>query len=129
MGQEGEEKPKKKTVFQSEEGKNLVDQEEKRKEKIHEHQTFPQEKEDTITEKSSVLHAEKEESKHSILDSQQEMEEKDEAEGVEEMAESLQMETDGLIMDDQSSPNETEIALAEEEVPCTKNVSVSGLFC
>lgn len=107
-----------------------MDQEEKRKEKIDEHQTLPQEKEDTITEKSSVLHAEKEELKHSIKDSQQEMEEKDEAEDdVEEMAESLQMETDGLIMDDQTSPNETEIALADEEVPCTKNGSVSGLFC
>lgn len=107
----------------------MVDQEEKRKEKIDEHKTFPQEKEDTITEKNSVLHADKKELKHSIMDSQQEMEEKDEAEDVEEIEESLQMETDGLIMDDQTSHNETEIALAKEEVPCSKNESVSGLFC
>lgn len=107
-----------------------MDQQEKMKEKIDKHQTFPQEKEDTFPEKTSVLNAEKKELKHSIVDGQQETEEQDETDGdVEEMAESLQMETDGLIMDDQTSPNETELALAEEEVPCTKNGSVTGLFC
>lgn len=115
--------------IESEEGRDLVDQEEKGEQKINEHlklHTFSQEirheeKEEAITEKTSVLPAEKKEWRHSILVSQQgkEEEEDETEEVVVEKAESRQMETDG-IMYDQTSPKENEMALAKEEVPSTK---------
>lgn len=119
--------------IESEEGRDWVNQEEKGEQKINEHlkvHTFSQEirheeKEEAITEKTSVLPAEKKEWRHSIVVSQQGKEEEDETEEVVvEKAERQQMETDGIIYD-QNSPKENEMALAKEEVPSTKNASVS----
>lgn len=106
--------------FPTEEGRDWVDQEEKREEKINEHLKV-QEKE-AITENNSLLSAEKKEWRYSIVVSQQGKKEADETEeAVLEKAESQQMEMDGVIMYDPTSPKENKKALARETVPSTNN--------
>lgn len=120
IGQKGEEKPRMRTIsFPTEEGRDWIDQG-KREEKINEHLKV-QEKE-TITENNSLLSAEKKEWRYSIVVSQQGKKEADETEeAVIEKAESQQMEMDGVIMYDPTSPKENKKALATETVPSSNN--------
>lgn len=133
----GEEKPRMRVPsFQAEEGKERLDQEERREERIEEHlkvRTFPketktgtkEEKEEAIPEKTSELPVEKKEWRHSPAVSQQ-----DETEEVvmEETASQLkELETDGIIVSDQPRSVGNKVVQAREDVPGTKNGSVGGL--
>lgn len=133
----GEEKPRMRVPsVQAEEGKDWLDQEEMREERIKEHlkvQTFPketkigteEEKEEAISEKTSELPVEKTEWRHSPAVSQQD----ETKEVVMEETESQlkELETDGIIVSDQPRSVGNKVVLAREDVPGTKNGSVGGL--
>lgn len=123
--------------FQAEEGREWVDQEEKREDRMDEHlkkvQTFPpeteighEEKEGAIPEKTSVLPAEKKEWRHSPAVSQQEKKEKEENETEEVVMEKADNQLKKLATDGQTRPEENEM-VQTRVLPRTKNVSVSGL--
>ncbi|XP_073341826.1 uncharacterized protein [Pagrus major] len=135
--QKGDEKPRMRALsFQAEEGKDWLDQEERRDVRIEEPlkvKTFPQEtktgteeeKEEAIPEKTSEPSTEKKEWRHSPAVSQQGKTEEVVMEETESQLKEL--ETDGIIVSDQPRSVGNETVQAREDVARTKNGSVSGL--
>ncbi|XP_042279913.1 uncharacterized protein LOC121905607 isoform X1 [Thunnus maccoyii] len=139
--QKDEDKPRMRAIsFQAEEGTEWVDLEEKREKSMDKSlkklKSFPQEteighdeeKEVAIPKKTSVLPAEKKEWRISTAVSQQGKRdmEGDTEEVVMEKADSQLTElTDGIIMSDQTRPEEYEMVQDREEVSSTKSGSFS----
>ncbi|XP_059194251.1 uncharacterized protein LOC131975594 [Centropristis striata] len=125
IGQRSGGKPRMASSFQAEEAREWMDQEEKREERIHEqHKQVPalaQETQIGPKEEEKEAVPEKKDWRQSAAVSQQGKKEKEEV--VWEKAESppKELATDVLIMSDQTRPEG-----AKEEVPSTKDVSVSG---
>nr|XP_046255264.1 uncharacterized protein LOC124064662 isoform X2 [Scatophagus argus] len=137
-GQRNGKKPRMRALSsQSEEGREWMDQDARREEiidgldleNIH---TFAQEEEQVVSESTSMLPAENKEWRHSAAVSEQEKKEKEKNETEVMVVENTkkqqrELEMDGIFLSDQTRPEKNETVQAREEVPGTKNGSVSAL--